>query len=128
MSENESEQTRILREILKWVRFAGIKEVKAILLSSLDTDQKKIAYYLSDGTRGTVEVAKTTNFGSTKTIFDMWRAWLKQGLGESIPVKGGSRFKRSFDLEEFGIQVPQIQESKKEPANMTTDNAAKGGS
>ncbi len=107
MSNSESEQTKILREILKWVKFAGIKEVKAILVDSLDTEQKKFAYYLSDGTRGTVEVAKTANIGSTRTVFDMWQAWLKQGLGESIPVKGGSRFKRSFDLEDFGIVVPQ---------------------
>lgn len=107
MSTNESEQTKILREILKWVKFAGIKEVKSILVSNLDTEQKKLAYYLSDGTRGTVEIAKTANVGSTKTIFDMWQGWLKQGLGESIPVKGGSRFKRSFDLEDFGIAVPQ---------------------
>jgi hypothetical protein len=62
---------------------------------------------LSDGTRGTVEIAKITNIGSTKTIFDFWQAWSKQGLGESIPVKGGSRFKRSFDLEDFGIAIPQ---------------------
>ena len=89
MSMKESEQTQILREILKWIRFAGIKEVKAILTNSLDTDQKKIAYYLSDGTRGTVEVAKIANIGSNKTVFDMWQLWLKQGLGESIPVKGG---------------------------------------
>lgn len=108
MSKYESEQTQILREILKWVRFAGIKEVKGILSSSLDTEQKKIVYHLSDGTRGTLEVAKTANIGSTKTIFDMWQAWLKQGLGESIPVKGGSRFKRSFDLEDFGIAVPPL--------------------
>lgn len=106
MSSNESEQTKILREILKWVKFAGIKEVKAILVASLDSEQKRLAYHLSDGTRGTVEVAKSANFGSTKTIFDMWQAWLKQGLGESIPVKGGSRFKRSFDLEDFGITIP----------------------
>jgi hypothetical protein len=125
MSANESEQTRILREILKWIRFAGIKEVKAILLSNLDTEQKKLVYHLSDGTRGTVEVAKTANVGSTKTIFDMWQAWLKQGLGESIPVKGGSRFKRSFDLEDFGIAVPQYI-SKQEVESLVKISEEKG--
>jgi hypothetical protein len=107
MSISESEQTRLLREILKWIKFSGIKEVKVILLSSLNTEQKMLVYHLSDGTRGTVEIAKITNIGSNKTIFDMWQAWTKQGLGESIPVKGGSRFKRSFDLEDFGIPIPQ---------------------
>jgi hypothetical protein len=123
MISNESEQTLLLREILKWIKFAGIKEVKVILISSLNTEQKKLTYHLSDGTRGTVEIAKTTNIGSTKTIFDMWQGWIKQGLGESIPVKGGSRFKRSFDLEDFGIAIPQYtskQEAEK-PVKVTDE-------
>lgn len=125
MSANESEQTMILREILKWIKFSGMKEVKAILLSSLDTEQKKLVYHLSDGTRGTVEVAKTANVGSTKTIFEMWQIWLKQGLGESIPVRGGSRFKRSFDLDDFGIAIPQ-HTSKQEAESPVKDNEVKG--
>ncbi len=128
MTTEEAEQTKILREILKWVKFSGMKEVKDILKDNLNTEQRKLVYHLSDGTRGTVEIAKTVNVGSNKTISDMWQTWLKQGLGESIPVKGGARFKRSFDLEELGIQMPQIQESKKETANMTAENEPKGGS
>jgi hypothetical protein len=41
----------------------------------------------------------------------MWQIWMNTGLGESIPVKGGSRFKHSFNLDEFGIEVPPIQSS-----------------
>jgi hypothetical protein len=126
MSVNESEQTKILREILKWIKFAGMKEVKTILIASLDTEQKKLAYHLSDGTRGTMEIAKMADVKSNKTIFDMWQAWLKQGLGESIPVKGGLRFKRSFDLEDFGIQIPHTEKSELE-SQKTGANEAKGG-
>ena len=124
MSANDLEQTRLLREILKWIKFAGIKEVKVVLLSSLNTEQKKIAYYLSDGTRGTLEIAKMTNIASTRTIFDLWEGWIKQGLGESIPVKGGSRFKRSFDLEDFGIAIPQYT-SKQEAETSVKAKAEK---
>jgi hypothetical protein len=113
MSEKD-EQTILLREILKWIKFAGMKEVKNTLVSVLDTEQKRLIYHLSDGTRGIVEIAKRAGVGSTSTVFDMWQAWLKFGLGESIPVKGGSRFKRSFDLEDFGIQVPRVIEPEKE--------------
>jgi hypothetical protein len=98
-----------------------MKEVKVILLSSLDTEQKILVYHLSDGTRGTVEVAKTASVGSTKTIFELWQTWLKQGLGESIPVRGGSRFKRSFDLDDFGIAIPQYT-SKQEAESPVKDN------
>jgi len=114
MSNEKSEQTILLREILKWIKFAGMKEVKSTLVSVLDNEQKRVVYHLSDGTRGIVEIAKLVGIGSTSTVFDMWQTWLKLSLGESIPVKGGSRFKRSFDLEDFGIEVPKIKEIKKE--------------
>lgn len=116
MNAQNDEQTRLLREILKWIRFAGMKEVKNTLVGILDADQKRLVYHLSDGTRGIVEIAKLVGIGSTSTVFDMWQAWLKVGLGESIPVKGGSRFKRSFDLEDLGIEVPPMKEIKKEEA------------
>jgi len=104
----------LLQEMLKWTKFAGMKEVKNTLASVMDSEQKRLVYHLSDGTRGTVEIAKLARIGSTQTVFAMWQAWLRLGLGESIPVKGGSRFKRSFDLEDFGIEVPQIKEVEKE--------------
>lgn len=42
----------------------------------------------------------------------MWSTWQNIGLGESIPVRGGTRFKRSFNLEEFGIKVPELKDEK----------------
>jgi len=113
MSKEENEQTKLLREILKWIKFSGMKELKNTLLSILDTEQKRLVYHLSDGSRGTVEIAKLARIGSTSTVFDMWQTWLKLGLGESIPVRGGSRFKRSFDLEDLGIEVPRVEETEK---------------
>jgi len=122
MNPQENDQTQLLREILKWIKFAGMKEVKSTLTSVLDTDAKRLVYQKSDGTFGTVELAKLAGLGSNRTVTDMWDTWLKLGLGESIPVKGGSRFKRTFDLEDFGIKVPEaktenVQEkAKEEPA------------
>lgn len=116
---SENEQVRLLSEILKWIKFAGMKEVKNTLNSVLDTDVKKLVYQKSDGTFGTAKLAKLTGLGSNRTVANMWDAWLKMGLGESIPVRGGSRFKRTFDLEDFGIKVPEaktenLQEKAKE--------------
>ena len=109
----ENEQTKLLREILKWIKFAGMREVKSALVSALDSEQKRLVYHLSDGSRGTVEIAKLAGIGSNRTVADMWEVWLKLGLGESIPVKGGTRFKRSFDLEDFGIEAPRVKEPEK---------------
>lgn len=114
MNPQENEQTQLLKEILKWIKFSGIKDAKNTLSTVLDTELKRLAYHLSDGSRGTVEVADLAGVGSNKTIFNMWQAWLKLGLGDSIPIRGGSRFKRSFDLDDFGIEVPKIKENRKE--------------
>jgi hypothetical protein len=124
-SKIENEQTVLLREILKWIKFAGMKEVKNTLVSALDNEQKRLVYHLSDGSRGTVEIAKLTGIGSNRTVADMWEAWLRLGLGESIPVKGGTRFKRSFDLEDFGIEVPRIKEVEKEEKRVAESTSEK---
>ena len=114
MNNEESDQTKLLQEILKWIRFAGMKQVKDILINTLDTDQKKIIYQFSDGSRGIVEVGKVAGISGTATVFRYWKNWTKLGLGDYVAVKGGDRFKRAFDLEELGIDVPQVKESEKE--------------
>ena len=103
---NGNEQVRLLTEILKWIKFAGMKEAKNTLNSVLDSDVKRLVYQKSDGTKGTVELAKLAGLGSNARVADMWETWLRMGLGESIPVRGGTRFKRTFDLKDFGIEVP----------------------
>ena len=114
MNSQDSEQTRLLAEILKWIKFAGMKEVKEVLNSVLDTDQKKLVYQLSDGSKGTIEIGKAAGIASTATISRYWKSWLKLGLGENVSVKGGERFRRAFDLEDFGIEVSQPKEAKQE--------------
>src|SRR6266487_516533 len=85
-----------------------MKEVKASLESALDNDQKRTAYQASDG-RGTREVAAIACYGSKSTVEVLWKKWRRLGLGESFQVMGGGeRFKRSFDLEDFDIEVPKI--------------------
>lgn len=86
-----------------------MKEVKSALTSVLDTDAKRLVYQKSDGTLGTVELARLSGLASNSTVADMWDVWLRMGLGESIPVRGGSRFKHTFDIEEFGIKVPEAK-------------------
>jgi len=114
VNSQDSEQTRLLAEILKWIKFAGMKEVKEVLNSVLDTDQKKLVYQLSDGSKGTIEIGKAAGIASTATISRYWKSWLKLGLGENVSVKGGERFRRAFDLEDFGIEVSHPKEVKQE--------------
>lgn len=121
MSSQEEMQTELLREILKWIKFAGMKEVKEVLVSELDTDQKKQVYQISDGSKTNAEIHKATGV-STGAISGYWKKWVKKELGEKTSVQGGERFARAFDLEDFGISVPEAktqnvkEEVKKEPS------------
>lgn len=119
MTDKEDEHIRLLTEILKWTKFAGMKGVREVLSSVLDTEPKKIAYQLSDGSIGMVEIGKAAGISSTATMSRYWNSWSKLGLGDYMPVKGGDRFKRSFDLEEVGFEVPPIRENVKEDKQAT---------
>ncbi len=126
----EAEQTKLLREILKWIKISGIKEVKSLLEMQLDDDPKRLIYQLSDSTKGTQEIAKIVTNVSYSTVSIYWKQWEKVGLGESIPAKGGSRFKRSFDLEDFGfkIQIPKQNADQKSEQPEATSTQSEVGS
>lgn len=111
MNPQDDEQTHLLREILKWTKFAGIKGVKEVLLPELDTDEKKQVYQLSDGTKAIAEINKITGV-SVGAISGYWNKWVKLGLGERIAVRGGERFVRAFDLEDFGVDVSKLKDKK----------------
>jgi hypothetical protein len=110
MAESESRTNQLLEEILKWTKFAGSKGVKETLMFALDTNQKKLVYHLSDGKRGTVEISELAGVGHT-TVSNYWESWLRQGIVEPIKVKGGNRYHKSFELEDFGISVPPLPSS-----------------
>jgi len=112
VEQKTSEQTEILREILKWIKFAGAKEVKSMLLATLDNEQKRLIYHLSDGDHGSLEIAKAAGTSDT-TVRRHWAAWARQGIVEPLKVRGGERYRKSFGLEDFGIEVPQPKVSEK---------------
>jgi len=118
MSKEQSEITlqdihNDILELIKWTKFSGIKEIKPILETQLATDSKKLIYHLSDGTKGTQEIAKIVGDVSHMSVANYWKTWEKLGLGASVSAMGGKRFKRSFDLDDFGIKVkPTTVDSK----------------
>lgn len=123
MSQQTDDQTAILKEILKWIRFTGAKEVKNVLVDTLNTEQKCLIYHLSDGNRSSTAIGKSAGV-SDMTVRRLWAAWFRQGIVESIRVRGGDRYKKSFDLEDFGIEIPTITTAGAE-AN-TTEERNKG--
>jgi hypothetical protein len=103
MSQN-NEQTEILKEILKWVKISSFNQVKEFLNSILKTETEKLIYHFSDGDNSTAEIVKLAK-SSNQKVSDCWKEWKKFGIGETVEVKGGVRFKRTFDLQDFGIDI-----------------------
>jgi len=106
---SSDENTALLREILKWIRFSGMKEVRNVLSTTLDTPQKRRIYQLSNGDNSSRDIAKATHVND-KTVRNYWRVWAKAGIAEPIKVGTGDRYRRTFDLEELGIDVGEIGE------------------
>ncbi len=121
MSAQETDEVKLLREILKWTKFAGMNQVQSVLENTLNTPEKRLAYQLSDGTKGLIEVGKLSRVGSSFKVAELWKEWRSKGLGESLSVKGGERFTRTFDLEDFGIEFPGVQQST--PIQQSTASA-----
>lgn len=111
MNEKNLEKViELLQEILRWVKFAGAGEVRTVLSNVLDTEQKRLIYHLSDGEHGSVEIGKTIGV-SDATVRRYWESWARLGIMEPLKVRGGIRYKKCFELEDFGFTIPQIKES-----------------
>jgi hypothetical protein len=108
MSDGNNEQTELLREILKWVRFASSNQVKGVLESTLNSDKKRVVYHLSDGNSTSRAIGEQADV-DFRTISEWWKEWTLIGLGDGVTVSGGTRFRRSFDIKMYGMTVPSVK-------------------
>ena len=123
MSDNKDDSIELLREIAKWVRFSGFGQVKNVLETTMSDGKKALAYNLSDGKNTSTTISKLTGINQPK-ITELWKEWASLGLGESVSASGGSRFKKSFDLRMFGMQVPEIKTETKQTSEQTAEEPA----
>jgi transposase len=98
----------ILKEILKWTKFEGMQKVKQVLESTLDNDDKKLIYDLSDG-RSSSKIARIAGV-SGQTVRNYWKEWAVLGIVEFCP-EHKKRYHRIFSLKEVGIEIPEVRGS-----------------
>jgi hypothetical protein len=114
----------LLSEILKWTRFIGKQQLKALLLDSLKEDVEKVAYELSDGKslREIERICKDNGYSvSRDTINRYWYKWVALGFVEpSKRFKG--RYEKIVSLEEVGIECSKIELKKSVKGKTTTKN------
>jgi len=122
MKDKIEEQTKVLKEILKWIKITGMKDVKQILESTLDNDEKKVIYQYSEGNRGILNFKDISNLGKT-SIARYWKQWSQIGIVDMVNVKGGFRAVKNFNLEDFGICIPEIRLNNKTKTSQESDNS-----
>lgn len=105
-----------LHELLKWTKFSGMQQLKTILQATLKTDTEMLVYELSDGTKGTREVARLSGLGSKSTVARYWTKW--SVIGVVLPVQKEGRYQRICSLEEVGLTVPPLPQ----PAQVAEDS------
>lgn len=106
----QNQQT--LDDIKTWIKISGVEKVQSILTKALDTPEKRIVYHLSDG-KTTREINAICGV-SIGTVSTYWNSWNRLGLMKTISVKRGDRFIKGFDLEDYGIKMPEIPIQKEE--------------
>lgn len=99
-----------LGDILKWIKFASVQQLRNILSQTLENDTAALVYELSDGKRGTREIAKLAGLKSNATIASYWKRWSKMGIVEESTLYQG-RYARICSLEEVGLTVPPLLKS-----------------
>jgi Fic family protein len=108
MEDNKlSEIAATLQELLKWTRFAGMNEVKKVLSSALDSEVKTVIYHNRDGSKSSPEIANIVKV-SDWTIRNYWKSWSKLGIVEALQVGRGERYRKAFDIEDFGFDIPNL--------------------
>ena len=106
LSMNEQILLRIeqlLKEHLKWAKFASQFQLKKVLESALKEEEKKI-YELSNGQRSTRDIEKLTSASRGK-IAALWKKWYKMVIVESLDKYNGTRVKRLSSLSDLGIAI-----------------------
>jgi len=106
----EQEVVGLLRDLVAWIKLEARPRAAARLASILDSDEKKLVYQYSDGTRGVRELSVLTGVDKN-TISTWWGDWDGLGIMEQAKTWKGRR-QRMVSLEDVGIEVPTLPEKE----------------
>jgi len=123
MNENQ----RLLREIARWSRFQNMGRLKEVLAAELDSDEKKLAYENTDGSKGIKEIAQACG-APQDTVYGWWKKWSRLGILESSESREG-RLAKICSLEDVGIKMPKTVRPKERTVSQkiaTTGGVTKG--
>jgi hypothetical protein len=93
-----------LGSLEKWLRFANMDRLRAILQTELSDDRKKLAFEYSDGSRGYRDVGQLANVPAP-TVQAWWDRWFTIGIMEPSRTRVG-RVQRICSLRDVGLDIP----------------------
>jgi hypothetical protein len=102
-----------LGSLERWLRFANMDKLRAILETELSEDRKKLVYEYSDGSRGYREVGQLAGVPAP-TVQMWWARWFTIGIMEPSPTRAG-RVQRIYSLRDVGLDVPVAPRQKPQP-------------
>ncbi|MBI4009670.1 MAG: hypothetical protein HY361_00550 [Candidatus Aenigmarchaeota archaeon] len=110
MSEKLDRVIELLESINKWVKLTGVEKAKQVIEKEFSDETKTLVYHLSDG-RSSDDIERLLNKKTTdNTIRTWWKRWSKMGIMEIHP-NYKKRYWKTFDLEDFGIEIPEVTEN-----------------
>lgn len=108
----DEEVKEILGDIRKWTKVLAQDKIREDLQRL--SNEEKVVYELSTSDRGHRDIASIEGVDVSHMTVSNWRrSWFQQGLMEQINIAGGTRYVRLDSLENFGIDVPEIEEEPK---------------
>jgi len=102
-----------IKNTMKLFLLMSGRDVGDNLTMILDTPQKKIAYQLTDGVSSAHEISGIVGVSIT-SINRWWREWQRVGIVTRVKEKGRTRTRKSFSLEDMGVDVPEVSSLRRD--------------
>jgi len=99
MNDNER-MIQLLEEGVRWLRFQCVEKADAAVGRLLDTEQKKVAFELTDGINSARGIAIQIGV-SHPTVSAWWKDWAAAG----ILFEHDKAYKKLFSLADLGIDI-----------------------
>lgn len=113
MDDKKEEQTKILKEILKWIKITRQKTLKDNSEKLFSNNKEMAVFELTDGEKSSRDIEKITGV-NYKKVQSLWKKWIDANIAEPCEKYGGGRCIKLFNLADFGLKNQKINSQKEE--------------
>lgn len=100
-------------DAVTWLKISGVEKVKNLLEKELEKPEKILTYHYSIEDKSVRDIKELSGAG-LGTISGYQTAWFNLGLMKKVPIRGKDRYVKNFNLEDFGINIPNHQSNEGE--------------